>query len=100
MLLLLSPVHHRDLGNQEVLKGLGGVQVLVEDLNPGFADIGLSADALQTLAEVRLRQGGVRVLTSKQTVNAPRTPILYLKVNCVMRASSPSCYSVGLELRE
>jgi|SoiMethySBSTD1v2_1073268.scaffolds.fasta_scaffold3308556_1 hypothetical protein len=48
------------------LRGLLGVEVIVEDLKPEVERAELSRTQLQTDVELRLRQSGIRVLTEEE----------------------------------
>jgi hypothetical protein len=87
-----------DEPSRKSLAGLHGVHVLVEDLAPGAERTGLTRAAVQTDAELRLRQAGIPVLTAKEKFDTPGYPTLY--INAMITANgSPWGYalSVGLE---
>src|ERR1051325_9720100 len=51
---------------RELLRGLQGVYVEIESLDPDAEKDGLTKDRLQTDVELRLRQADIQVLTKKQ----------------------------------
>jgi hypothetical protein len=62
-------------GERATLRGLDGVQVVVEDLQPDVERNGLTRQQLQTDVELRLRKAGIRVLTEQELDRAPgQTP--------------------------
>ena len=57
----------RNLGDQrEILRGIHGIQVIVEQITPDAEKYGLTQQLLQTDTELRLRQNGIRVGPSLQ----------------------------------
>jgi hypothetical protein len=66
---------------RDTLKGLHGVQVLVEDLKPEAENYGLTREAIQTDIELRLRQYGIKVLSPEESGRS----CLYINVNAVVR---------------
>ena len=61
---------------RQTLKGLQGVPVLVEGLEPQVEQAGLNETSIQTVVELRLRQAGIPVLSK-----ASRVPFLYVNAN-------------------
>lgn len=72
------------------LKGLKGVQVLVEPLQTEVEQGGLNKASIQTDVELKLRQAGITVLTEEGT------PYLYIDVNT--SSGSLYAYFVGVKL--
>src|SRR5438132_243990 len=60
------------------LKGLLGVEVVVQDLSQSATDAGLTVDALRTEVELKLRFAGIKVLSAREL--APGRPYLYVQV--------------------
>ena len=67
------------------LRGLKGVEVLVEGPKDDAKRAGLTKSQLQTDVELRLRQLGIPVLTQEQSLAAPGAPYLYVNVNSYQR---------------
>ncbi|MCK4418048.1 MAG: hypothetical protein KAV99_07765 [Candidatus Latescibacteria bacterium] len=65
------------------MRGLEGVGVVVENLNPEAEQDGLYRNRLQTYIELRLRKAGIRVLTKEEQSNLPSSPYLYINVNAM-----------------
>ncbi|HTX13707.1 MAG TPA: hypothetical protein VMD77_00320 [Candidatus Baltobacteraceae bacterium] len=61
--------------NRESLRGLKGVAVLIEDIDPHIAAEGLTRDTIQNDVELRLREAGISILTG------PTDPYLYVRVS-------------------
>jgi hypothetical protein len=64
------------------LSGLRAVQVVVEAFSASSQPLlearGLTVNAIQTDAELRLRKAGIRVLTREERLKTPGAPYLYL----------------------
>lgn len=75
--------------HRESLRGLTGVQVRVERLSDAARSAGLEERLLQADAELRLRAGGVRVLTGAQAQQEPGAPVLYIRVNIKQSYDAP-----------
>jgi hypothetical protein len=75
------------------LRGLSGVLVLVEDIDPGAERDGLMKHQIQADVELRLRQAGIAVLTWKQVRVVPGAPYLYVNVHA-RKSLSPATFYV------
>ena len=64
------------------LEGLGGVCVVVDDIQPLGARRLLDSAALQASAEQRLQAAGIQVLTPAEIAESPGSPCLRVKVYC------------------
>src|SRR5665213_1189596 len=60
------------------LKGLTGVFVLVEDLNPAEEQAGLKTADIQADAVQQLQAAGIPLLSKEQDIQAPGMPTLYI----------------------
>ena len=88
-----------DEEQKQILRGLEGVHVVVQRLKPEIELDGLYRSTLETDAELTLRMGGIKVLSDEESIQAPGTPDLSLKVNA-LKCSSGYVYNVGLSLEE
>jgi len=87
--------------NREALVNLTGVYVLIEGLPDDVAKAGLSVTQLQTDVELRLRQSGVRVLTTREErASVPGNPTLYVNVNAMEIAPKFYAFNAALELEQ
>jgi len=68
----------------EVLAGLQGVGVIVEAFQPEAKKLGLTEQVFHKLAESRLRQYGVRVLTGQQQLQTPGRSYLHVGITPVI----------------
>ena len=67
------------------LKGLPGVDVLVEVFDEQAKASGFDRRTFQTDVELKLRLAGIKVLMEKEKSATPGKPILYLHVNALQR---------------
>jgi hypothetical protein len=70
------------------MKGITGVEILIERVGVGGAKIGLTEEAIRTDVELKLRSAGMRVLTSEEDL--PGNPALVVAVNITDSASAAS----------
>ncbi len=66
---------------KESLRGLKGLFILVEPLNPEVEKAGVSRGQLKGEVELRLRQAGIRVFNEEQRMEEPDQPYLYINLN-------------------
>jgi hypothetical protein len=82
------------------LKGLKGVFVLVEDLNPPEEQSGLKAADIQADAEQKLQAAGIPLLSKTQDIDTPGMPTLYISVSVASSTATdrwPFSIDVNLE---
>jgi hypothetical protein len=82
------------------LKGLQGVFVLVEDLNPPEEQAGLKTADIQADAEQNLRTAGIPLLGKTQNIDTPGMPTLYISVSVASSTATdlwPFSVDVNLE---
>ncbi len=100
-LLLLPGVSHALTHEQQILVGLKGVYIIVEEMEPQAERLGLTRAQIQTDVELRLRKAGVRVLTEEECFKMLGGPVLHVDVSTF---SPPAilivAYSVRVELIE
>jgi len=77
------PLNSFPLSCEECLKGLGGVEVLVEEVKAELEDYNLTAIQIQTNVEAKLREAEIKVLSKEENekVQPLRKPYLYVKIN-------------------
>jgi hypothetical protein len=66
---------------KESLRGLKGIGLLVEPLNPELEKTGIFRDQLKQGIELKLRQEGIRVLNQEERLKEPGKPYLYVNLN-------------------
>jgi len=82
------------------LKGLQGVFVLVEDLNPPEEQAGLKSADIQADAEQELKAAGIPLLSKTQDIDTPGMPTLYISVSVASSTATdlwPFSIDVNLE---
>lgn len=84
---------------RETLIGLSGVVVVIETLKPDAEADGLSVTELQTDVELRLTQGGIRVLPRQEWRETPGRPWLYVSVSTIKHSGS-YFFSVDVQLKQ
>jgi hypothetical protein len=65
------------------LRGIEGVNVAIESLEPEVERAGLVRQQIETDVELRLRKAGIRVLTEEERQGTPGAPYLYINVNVI-----------------
>src|SRR5512136_3071373 len=77
------PLNSFPLSCEECLKGLEGVEVLVEEVKAELEDYNLTAIQIQTNVEAKLREAEIKVLSKEENEKAQplRKPYLYVKIN-------------------
>jgi len=87
--------------NRASLRGLGGVYVSVEKLNPEIVKDGLTEDLLLEDAELKLKMAGIRVLPKERWHDVEGSPFLYLNVNALKLSETKEyIYSTYIAFRQ
>ncbi len=78
-----APTNSFPLSCVECLKGLEGVEVLVEEVKGELEDYNLTAIQIQTNVEAKLREAEIKILSKEENekVQPLRKPYLYVKIN-------------------
>ena len=85
---------------KESLRGLKGVCVVVEDLDPNIEKDGLHENSIKTDVELKLQMSGIKVLTWEEIVKEPGLPNLYVRVNTFKRGTNLYAYHIDVELHQ
>jgi hypothetical protein len=83
---------------RDTLRGLPGIEVVVEPLQPELEQGGLSASAIRADVVRRLRAGGVTVYDSQARNPSPAKPYLYVHVNA-LEVPGERLYAVAIQLQ-
>ena len=83
---------------RDTLRGLTGLEVVVESLPPELQRAGLSADTIRAGLERRLRSTGITVYPSQRTNPGPAQPYLYLHTNAVSFEQG-SLFAVAIQVQ-
>jgi hypothetical protein len=81
---------------RDTLRGLPGVEVLVEPLQPEFEGTGLTAAAIGAAVTEQLRAAGITIYATQRDNPSPSKPYLYIHVNA---ASDDAGGSVAVALQ-
>jgi hypothetical protein len=84
---------------RDTLRGLPGVEVLVEELPPELRRAGLTTDGVRSELQRRLAAGGITLYTSQQQNASPAKAYLYLHLNALELPGSMAI-AVQLQLRQ
>jgi hypothetical protein len=86
------------------LRGIQGIRVVIENMDPMAERHGLTATQVRTDVELRLRQAGIRVLTfDERDYLGSGDPFLYININTVFGDGTTAglvMYSIGVELMQ
>ena len=85
--LTLTALGQDDPSARETLRGLAGVNVVIEDLPLEAERAGLTRATVQADTEAQLREAGIRVLNETEWQTAPGQPWLFVSVR-TMRLNS------------
>ena len=96
----LSLAHAASPDQRESLRGLPGVQVLIEDIRPDAQADGLSQEAIRTAVELILRSSGIRILTQSERSETPSKPYLSVHVGTDKHASGQYSFNARVELHQ
>ena len=103
-LFLFSPGDGFPLSSMESLKGLKGVEVLIEELNPDLENLSLTMLQIQSDVEAKLRKAGVPVLSVEENekIQPLRRPYLYIRINSSKLTSRREsvAFNIGIALNQ
>ncbi|MGO9139582.1 MAG: hypothetical protein ACLP9S_04815 [Syntrophales bacterium] len=89
---------------RETLKGLQGVYVIVEEMQPNVQRYarkpGLTKEQLQKDIELRLKERGIKALSRDEWVKTPGKPVLYVAVNTHETEKYQYAYDIKMELQQ
>ncbi len=83
---------------RESLRGLQGVEVVVEDLNPDTQVEGLSQETIRAAVELILRSKGIRILSHSERSEIRPNPSLYVAVGPENISSGQYSFTARVEL--
>ena len=96
---LVAPALALDTPNERItLVGLTGVHVVVYDMSGEGEREGLTRSSLQTEAEQRLRQAGLRALGASEALGSASRPTLELRLSLAKSREAPQLYVYSVEL--
>jgi hypothetical protein len=101
MILTISThaMAHLSTADRELLRGLDGFRLAVDRIRPDVERDGLFRSTLREDMELRLRMGGIKVLSEEEDEKNPDAPCLYLYVDA-LKCSLGYVYKIRLSLME
>jgi hypothetical protein len=90
---------HLSAAERDLLRGLDGFRLAVDRIRPDIERDGLFRSTLMEDMELRLRMGGVRVLSEEEAEKKPDAPCIYLHVDA-LKCSLGYVYKIRLSLME
>ncbi len=88
-----------DESDRQTLRGLQGVHVVIESVNPKIKGDGLTKDRLRTDMEQKLRKAGIKVLSETENQMTPGRPYMYLNINILKYKYFPAyIYNIRVEV--
>ena len=85
---------------RELLKGLVGIEVLVEPLNIEIEDLGLETMKLQSDIRQRLQKSGIKLLTERERLATSTAAMLAVRVDALHDRIGRYFYSIDLFLTQ
>jgi hypothetical protein len=89
-----------EVSERDSLKGLLGIEILVEPLNIEIEQRGLQTGKLQSDIRQRLQKAGITVLTERERVATPTAAVLVVRVDAVHDRIGRYFYSINLLLTQ
>lgn len=86
-----------DLTEDESLRGISGVMVIVERLHEDAAAIGLDRETIDAIVRDGVQKGGIQILSSDERMADQRRPYLYVNCN-IMRAGDAGIVAFSLDI--
>lgn len=96
--LICGNVYALDAENS--LKGLEGINVVVEQIGEESGKDGLTAEAVTADVEQKLSLAGIPVLSEKEWLKEPGRPYLYINANVSKQAGGGYYYCIAVELTQ
>jgi hypothetical protein len=89
---------------RQTLKGLQGVYVILEDMQPNIQKYalkaGLTKEQLQKDIEHRLKENGINAFSKDEWMRTPGNPVLYVNVNTHETEKYWYAYDIKTELQQ
>lgn len=88
-----------DESSRQTLRGLQGVHVVIESVNPKIKGDRLTADRLRADMEQKLEKAGIEVLSETENQMTPGRPYMYVNVNILKYKYFPAyIYNIRVEV--
>ena len=89
-----------DWDDRVSLRGLQGVRIVVEDVDPQIVKDGLAKDQLYTDVELKLLMAGIKVLTEAEARMEKGRPWLYVNAAIMKTDSESYIYTIFIEFNQ
>jgi hypothetical protein len=96
----LIQAHAATSEQRESLRGLQGIEVVIEDIKPDAQADGLSQEALRAAVELILGSRGIRALTPSERSAMPAKPFLYVHVGTDKNSSGQYSFNTRVKLHQ
>lgn len=100
--LAISVTAAPDVTEDESLRGINGIMVIVERLHPDAEATGLDRETLDAVVRDGLQKAGIRIYSADERMADERRPYLYVNCN-VMRAGGSAdfvAFSLDIEVHQ
>lgn len=98
---LLAPTLHADLTEEESLRGLDRVQVVVEALHADADAIDLTTEDIKSDAVAKLDAAGIALLSLDERLEDPRRPYVYINCNVIyLESLKLTSFSIDVEVHQ
>lgn len=88
-----------DESSRQTLRGLQGVHVVIESVNPKIIGDRLTEDRLRADTEQKLEKAGIKVLSETENQMTPGRPYMYVNVNILKYKYFPAyIYNIRVEV--
>lgn len=89
-------------GDEKSLRGLQGVNVIIESLSSEAEQAGLNRTAIQTDVELKLRLAGIKVLSEEESLKQRGYPYLYVNAIVGLGKNTPGLafYAIRCALKQ
>ncbi len=90
-----------DLSEDESLKGIAGIMVIVERLHADAATIGLERETLDAVVRGGLQKAGIKILSADERMADERRPYLYVNCNVMdVKNLALVTFSIDIEVHQ
>jgi hypothetical protein len=87
-----------EVAETESMKGVGGVGIRIDEVDPKAAADGLSKDKILSAVSNELKKAGIKVLSSAETAAAKGKPTLFVSINTIKHPGDVYSFTVSVSL--
>lgn len=99
MLITAASVYSQQgIPETESLKGLGGIGVMIDDIDPVAVKDGLDADQLKSSVTEALRNGGIKILDPTEMKSTSGQPRIAVYINTIKHSGGVYSFTVSVSL--